>query len=100
MISILIPIYNGIEFFEECLKSILNQTFNEWEIIIGINGHPSNSDVELLAKEIVSKYNSDSKYKIFVNYYDTNGKANTLNKMVEDSNYNFIFIWFYSSNPS
>lgn len=92
MISILIPIYNGIEFFEECLKSVLNQTYNDWEIIIGINGYPPNSDVENLAKEIVYKYNSDNKYKIFVNYYDTNGKANTLNKMVEYSNYNFIAI--------
>lgn len=92
MISILIPIYNGIEFFEECLKSILNQTYNDWEIIIGINGYPQNSDVENLAKEIVYKYNSDNKYKILVNYYDTKGKANTLNKMVKDSNYNFIAI--------
>lgn len=92
MISILIPIYNGIEFFEECLKSILNQTYDDWEIIIGINGFPPNSDIEILAKEIVYKYNSDNKYKIFVNYYDTKGKANTLNKMVKDSNYNFIAI--------
>ena len=29
MISILMPIYNGIEFIEESVSSILNQTYHE-----------------------------------------------------------------------
>jgi len=33
------PIYNGIEFIEESVKSIIKQTYTEWELIIGINGH-------------------------------------------------------------
>ena len=45
------PIYNGIEFIEESVSSILNQTFTHWELIIGINGHPPNSDVYQIAKE-------------------------------------------------
>ena len=38
-ITILMPIYNGIEFIEESVKSIIKQTYTEWELIIGINGH-------------------------------------------------------------
>ena len=45
MISILMPIYNGIEFIDESVGSVLCQTFSEWELIIGINGLPENSDV-------------------------------------------------------
>ena len=37
MISILIPIYNGIEFLEECLSTIRRQTYKDWEVILLIN---------------------------------------------------------------
>ena len=44
MISILIPVYNGIEFINESVTSVLEQTFEDWELIIAINGHPQNSN--------------------------------------------------------
>ena len=49
MISILMPIYNGIEFIEESVSSILQQTYANWELIIGINGHPENSSIYQIA---------------------------------------------------
>ncbi len=52
MISILIPIYNGIEFIEQSIGSVLTQTYKDWEIIIGINGHEPNS----LTYQIANKY--------------------------------------------
>ena len=45
MISILIPVYNGIEFIDDSVGSVLNQTYTSWELIIGVNGHPENSEV-------------------------------------------------------
>jgi glycosyltransferase involved in cell wall biosynthesis len=87
-ISILMPIYNGIEFLEQSLLSIIKQTYKNWELIIGINSIPINSNVHLKAIEICKNYNSQ--YDIFVNYYDTNGKPSTLNKMVKDAKFNFI----------
>ena len=51
MISILIPIYNGIEFIEESVSSVLKQTYHDWEIIIGVNGHPQDSEVFQIAKK-------------------------------------------------
>ena len=44
------PIYNGIEFISDSVGSIIKQTYNDWELIIGINGHPQNSDVYKIAK--------------------------------------------------
>jgi len=38
-VTILTPLFNGIEYFEECYNSILNQTEKGWIWIIGINGH-------------------------------------------------------------
>jgi glycosyltransferase involved in cell wall biosynthesis len=55
MISILIPIYNGIEFIEESVSSVLNQTYDQWELLIGINGHPENSNIYKIAKEYETK---------------------------------------------
>jgi len=44
-IAILIPLYNGVEYFPQALKSVISQTVPHtlWELIIGINGHIPNS---------------------------------------------------------
>ena len=44
-ISVLIPLYNGIEFLEESINSVIKQTYKNWETIIGINGYNENSDI-------------------------------------------------------
>ena len=46
-ISILIPLFNGIEFLETSINSIKNQTYSKWEVIIGINGHNIDNEVYL-----------------------------------------------------
>jgi glycosyltransferase involved in cell wall biosynthesis len=45
MFSILIPLYNGIEFLKETIDSVRAQTCTDWEVIIGVNGHPQGSEV-------------------------------------------------------
>jgi alpha-1,3-rhamnosyltransferase len=98
MISILVPLYNGIEFLEECIFTVANQTYKEFECIVGINGHDQFSDIEMTAREICYKYNrelinEDNFYdKIFVKWYSTKGKENTLNEMVKDCRYNYIAV--------
>ncbi len=73
------PIYNGIEFIEESVSSILNQTFTHWELIIGINGHPPNSDVYQIAKEYEIK---DDRIKVFDLPTTIKGKSAALNEML------------------
>jgi glycosyltransferase involved in cell wall biosynthesis len=85
MISILIPIYNGIEFIEDSVSSVLNQTYGNWELLIGVNGHPKNSDVFKKAKE----YEKTAKIRVF-DFYNIKGKSNTLNEMVKFCNYKYI----------
>ena len=82
------PIYNGIEFIEDSVNSILNQTYNNWELIIGVNGHPQKSDVYEVAKKYENVYGS-TKIRVF-DLYMLKGKSNTLNFMLRYCNNNYI----------
>ena len=86
MISILIPIYNGIEFIDESVSSVLRQTYGNWELLIGINGHPPNSKTYLTAKEYEKK---SDKIKVF-DFHQIKGKSNTLNEMVNHCKYDYV----------
>lgn len=88
MISILMPIYNGIEYINESVKSVLDQTFQEWELIIGVNGHPENSIVYQIAKDCES---NDARIHVY-DFYELSGKANTLNKMIAFCKYDYVSI--------
>ncbi len=80
------PIYNGIEFIDESVCSIINQTFQEWELIIGINGHETNSQIYQIAKKYESK---DTRIYVY-DLIDIKGKSNALNYMLKYTNYNWI----------
>jgi glycosyltransferase involved in cell wall biosynthesis len=86
MISILMPIYNGIEFIEESVSSVLKQSFTEWELIIGINGHPPNSEIYKIAKTYETKSNKIRVYDLI----DIRGKSNALNRMLQYCNYDYV----------
>jgi teichuronic acid biosynthesis glycosyltransferase TuaG len=73
------PIYNGIEFIDDSVGSILEQTYTDWELIIGINGHPINSDVYKIAKHFETV---DTRIRVY-DFYEIRGKANTSNKMIQ-----------------
>jgi teichuronic acid biosynthesis glycosyltransferase TuaG len=86
MITILIPIYNGIEFLKECLETVQYQTYKHWEIIIGINGFKENSDTYKFAKTF-----ENEKIKVY-DFHTIKGKSNTLNEMIKYSKYSWISI--------
>ena len=41
LITICIPLYNGIEYLEETLTGVRRQVYSRWRVIVGINGHGS-----------------------------------------------------------
>jgi glycosyltransferase involved in cell wall biosynthesis len=90
MISILIPVYNGIEFIGASINSVINQTFNNWELLIGINGHPPNSEIYKIAKTYETKC-KHGKIRVF-DFYNIKGKSATLNKMIKFCSHNYIAI--------
>ena len=90
MISVLVPIYNGIEFIEESVSSIIEQSYDQWELLIGINGHPENSDVYKIAKEYENRC-ENGKIKVF-DFFNIKGKSNTLNEMIQYCSYDYVAI--------
>ena len=78
------PIYNGMEFLKESLPSIMAQTYEQWELLIGINGYPPNSEVF----QKISEFNSQ-KIKVF-DLPNTRGKSQTLNAMLEYTKYDLL----------
>ena len=50
-VSIIMPVYNGIHFIEESIKSIKKQTFTDWEFII-VNEFGSDDG----SREVIQKY--------------------------------------------
>ena len=83
-VSVLIPLYNGIEFLDESISSVKYQTHKNWEIIIGINGHPENSNIYLQAKQY-----QNNKIRV-LEFLSTKGKSQTLNEMIKYSKYDII----------
>ena len=88
MISILMPIYNGIEFIEESVTSVINQTYENWELIIGVNGNLPESDIYILAKKYELRSNKIRTFDL----HQIKGKSNTLNEIIKYCKYNYIAI--------
>jgi teichuronic acid biosynthesis glycosyltransferase TuaG len=84
MISILMPIYNGIEFIGESIPTILYQSFQDWELIIGVNGHEKDSPVY---KEALT-WASD-RIRVY-DLYNIKGKSDALNEMIHVCTYDWI----------
>lgn len=75
-LTILLPIYNGIEYIDEAINSIKQQSFTDWKLLIGVNGHQLNSDVF----KKCDQYKSE---KIEVFDFDFKGKPKTLNTLLK-----------------
>ena len=53
LISVIVPCYNQAQYLDECLQSVLDQTYTDWECIIVNDGSPDNT--EQIAKNWVEK---------------------------------------------
>lgn len=75
--SILIAHYNNFEYFQDCYKSIINQTFQDFEVII-VDDYSNNGSYEKV-KELIA---NDSRFKIYQNE-ENKGVGFTKRKCVE-----------------
>ena len=58
LISVIVPCYNQAQYLDECLQSVLDQTYQNWECIIVNDGSPDNT--EEVAQKWVAK---DSRFQ-------------------------------------
>ena len=61
IITVIIPVYNSEKYLEKTIKSILEQTYNNYELILIDNGSTDNS------AEICKKYQEkDKRVKFYI----------------------------------
>ncbi len=83
-ISVIMSVYNGETYLREAIESVINQTFQNWELVI-INDCSTDSTAEILA-EFASK---DERVKVYPN--EVNLKLPTsLNKAISLSSGKYI----------
>lgn len=81
MFSVIIPLYNKERHIEETIQTVLDQTFQQFEIIIVDDGSTDNGAV------IVSKIDSD---KIKFVKQKNQGVSVARNRGAEEANYNYL----------
>lgn len=83
-ISIGIPIYNAEKYLENAIKSVLNQTYTKWELLLVDDGSTDHS------LNIAKKYEKfDSRIRVI---HDGKNKKlpSRLNQIIHESKYDFI----------
>ncbi len=124
--SVIVPVYNVEQYLSECVQSILNQTYKDFELILVDDGSPDNSPQicdDFAEKDsrvkVVHKENgglSDARntgisvaqgdYLLFVDsddYYATNTVLETIANEIDEKNVDIVQfhrMWFYEKNGS
>ena len=83
LISIILPVYNTRKYLDKCIKSIINQTYSKFELIIVNDGSTDGSDLECL------KYSKqDKRIKFFSQ--NNKGASSARNRGIDKSNGEYI----------
>lgn len=83
-ISVLLAVHNGERFLREAIQSVIEQTYRNFELLIGFNGTIDQS--RTIARAII-----DDRVRIF-DYGTDKGKAKTLNKLLKEASGEWICI--------
>ena len=83
-ISIIIPVYNSSKYLDECLKSILSQTYSNLEIIC-VNDASTDNSLEILE----SFAQKDSRIKI-ISYEENKGQGYARNLAIDEATGEYI----------
>lgn len=82
-LSIIVPIYNVEKYLERCIKSILNQTYNNFELILVNDGSTDGSGI------ICEKY-SGFDHRIRVIHKNNGGVSSARNMGIDNANGKYI----------
>lgn len=82
-VSIIVPCYNQAQYLDECLQSVLDQSYDNWECILVNDG--SSDNTEEVAKKWVTK---DKRFKYFVK--ENGGVSSTRNFGILNSTSTYI----------
>lgn len=83
-VSVVVPVYNSEKYIGKCLDSILNQTYNDFEILIINDGSKDNS------QQVIDEYKTKFPDKIISIHQKNKGVAITRNESIKKANGQYI----------
>ena len=81
-ISIIIPIYNNEKYIEKCIDSVINQTYQNWELILVDDGSTDNS------LSLCERYKKDIRVKII--HQENSGVSVARNNGIKETTGKYI----------
>jgi glycosyltransferase involved in cell wall biosynthesis len=85
LISIILPVYNRLEYLSQAIDSVLNQTYKNWELIIADDASDDNT------KKFLNRYDQFSNIKIYSNPQNL-GLFPNLNLAIRQSQGEYILL--------
>lgn len=83
-VTVIVPVYNSEEYISRCLESILNQTYQNFNILVVNDGSKDKS------QEIINTYKEKYEDKIISIEQENKGVAKTRNEGIEKANGDYI----------
>ena len=83
-VSIIIPVYNSENYIDRCLNSVLNQTYQNFEILVINDGSTDNS------QKIIDDYKYKYPEKIIAIEQENKGVSVTRNESMQRANGKYI----------
>ena len=87
LISVCIPSYNRPEYISDLIQTILDQDFDDYELIISEDNSPKTKDVESVVTRMAKKY--PTKNIRFIRHPETLGYDGNFRSLIEASNGDF-----------
>ena len=84
LVSIIVPVYNADKFIQETINSVLNQTYNNFELLL-IEDMSTDKSIEIIKKNI----EKDSRIKLITNT-KKQGAAGVRNIGIKEAKGRFI----------
>lgn len=81
-LSIIIPLYNKVDYIERCISSIINQNYQDYEVIIIDDGSTDGSD------KAITRHLSDNRVKLF--RIPNSGVSSARNKGIDIATGEFV----------
>lgn len=90
-ISVLIRLYNGIEYLKESFESVIQQEYTDWELIIGVNGHGEDGNTVHREAEALVATKNDARVCVR-NFPEVRGGAAALNALAAEATADWVAI--------
>lgn len=75
--SVIVPLYKGKQYIEECIQSVIDQTYTCWELVLMDDGSPD--DTYDFVSNVIKKYEN---YDIHLYRQENAGVAETRNRCI------------------